>query len=166
MRAVASLAFVVWFSVSPGVAQDAAKKVELSSLEKNGGANFGDWAVWNHHDLGPALLLVNQKTGYAIYLPSASNGWINFRTKDGAWMVLFSKGEPEAQDRKDLNVAQFLDKRPPVDLDEGKATLRDWEVKIAKDTIEFHNASYGDRLTISRTSGAFVHNARTIGDKK
>ena len=145
----------------------APEKKALPEKEDAGttGTNFGDWAVWNHPDLGPALLLIHQKTGYAIYLPWSSNGWINFRAKDGNWMVLFSKGDPEAQDRKDLNVARFLEKRPTANIEEGKSTFREWEMKVGKDTIEFHNLNYGDRLTVSRSSGAFIHNARTIGSK-
>lgn len=146
--------------------KDAAKTIELSGLEKGAGANFGDWAIWNYQDLGPALLLIDQKTGYVVYLPWSSNGWINLRTKEGDWMVLFAKGEPEAQDRKDLQTAKFLDKRPTLDLEEGKYTFREWDVKVTKGAIEFHNINYGDRLTMQRSSGSLVHNARPIGAKK
>jgi hypothetical protein len=133
-------------AAAQGKAKDEPKTTELHLLEKNGGANFGDWAVWRYEEGGAAIFLINQKTGYAIYLPWSSNGWINYRTKDGDWHVLFSKGEPEPQKRDDY-------------------TFKDWTVKVTKDLIDFHNSTHDDRMTIRRSTGEFIHNGRAIGGK-
>jgi hypothetical protein len=164
--------------IEPKKDQATPKSVELNLLEKNAGANFGNWAVWRFDEGVKALVLVNQKTGYAIYLPWSSNGWVNYRTKEGAWHVVFHKGEPELQDRKDLKIAPFLGKRPTDNLEvgkysfegteivEGKKVVQRWTVKVTKEYLDFHNASYDDRLTIRRSTGEATHNGRTIAGKQ
>lgn len=146
--------------------KDEPKTVELTQLEKNEGANFGDWVVWRYDDGGRAIFLINQKTGYAIYVPWSSNGWVNYRDKAGTWFVVFSKGQAEKQNRDDLKIKMFLDmKRPAVDLEPGKSTFKDWTVTVSKDEIKFRCGEHDDRMTIRRGAGAFVHNGRTIGGK-
>jgi hypothetical protein len=145
--------------------QDKAKDGELQNLARDSGAKFGDWTIWNYQEGGPAFVLANQKTGYVIYLPWSSNGWINFRAKDGEWMVLYSKGEPEAQERKELLLAKLLDQRPTLNLELGKYTFKDWTAEVTKDKIEFKNGNYDDRLSIQPTAAEFVHNGRKIPAK-
>ena len=173
MRRLALLmSVVVVLFLGPVSAQDRDKDKEekttqLHLLEKNAGANFGDWVVWRYDEGDKAVFLINQKTGLVIYLPWTSNGWINFRPKDGNWQVLYSKGEPKDQKRDDLMVADFVMKeRPGVVLENGKYSFKDWTVNVTKDVIDFHCSSYDDRMTIRRASGEVVHNGRTLGEKK
>jgi hypothetical protein len=170
---VAFFAFVLLTDLSATVslrAQDKPKEepktTELHLLTKNAGATFGDWVVWRYEEGGAAVFLINQKTGFSIYLPWSSNGWINYRDKGGEWYVLFSKGEAEKQNRDDLPIAKFLEKkRPAVALEAGKYTFKDWTVKVTKDHIDFHSSTYDDRFTVQRSSGEVTHNGRSIGAK-
>ena len=57
--------------------------IELTKLDMDSGAHFGDWLVWNHNQGGHSIYLVNRRTGLAIYLPWSSNGWLNYRTAEG-----------------------------------------------------------------------------------
>lgn len=167
MRRLALLTLTLLFIFASAVyPQEKAKDGELQNLARDAGANFGDWTIWNYQEGGPAFVLVHPKTGSIIYLPWASNGWINFRAKNGDWQLLCSKGEPIAQERKELQLAKFLDNRPTLELEAGKYTFKDWTVKVAKDKIEFHNSAYDDRLIIQPTTAEFVHNGRKITAKK
>lgn len=150
---------------APGYTQDKAKEGELQNLARDSGAKFGDWTIWNYQVGGPAFVLANQKTGTVIYLPWSSNGWINFRAKEGEWKILYSKGEPEAQDRKELQLTKLLEQRPTLELEVGKTTFKDWNVEVTKDKIEFKNGNFDDRLIIQPAAGEFVHNGRKIGAK-
>ncbi len=142
------------------------KTAPLHLLEKNAGANFGDWVVWRYEEGDPAVFLINQHTGLAVYLPWTSNGWINFRAKESEWQVLFPKGDPEKQNRDDLKIADFIKKpRPEVALETGKYSFKDWTVRVTQDAIEFRCATTDDRMTVRRASGEIVHNGRSIGIK-
>ncbi|MBI2808425.1 MAG: hypothetical protein HYX68_25850 [Planctomycetes bacterium] len=163
------------------VAQDKDPKkgntIGLHLLEKNAGAHFGDWAIWRYDEGGKSLFLINQKTRYAIYLPWTSNGWVNYRSNSGEWYVLFSKGEAKPQNRDDLKIAPFLDKKPAQAIEHGtykfveKSNVNGkdvtilWTVKVTPDLIDFHCDGYDDRMTIRRASGQVIHNGRTFGAK-
>jgi hypothetical protein len=121
--------------------------IELTRLEKEGGAVFGDWLVWNHDQGGHSIFLINQKTGLTIYLPWVSNGWINYRTNDGAWYVLYPTGAP------------------PVRLATGKFVMKGWTVTITDDGIDFHTPNVPSRINVRAASPEFTHNSRTIGGK-
>lgn len=151
----------------PDKGKEEEKTTPLHLIEKNAGANFGDWVVYRYDEGGKAVFLINQKTGFVIYLPWNSNGWINFRPKDGEWHVLYSMKNAEKQDRSDLKIGDFLKKnRPDVAVENGKYMFKDWTVTVTKDDIDFRCSTYDDRMTIRRTSGEVVHNGRDIGDKK
>ena len=77
-------------------------------------------------------------------------------------MILYSKGEPERQDRKNLQNIKFLEQRPTLAIETGKYTFKDWTVKVAKDKIEFQHSALDDRFTIEVSAAVFVHNGRTI----
>jgi hypothetical protein len=181
-RFLAATTMAVAMFAFPGADQRAdgqgkdPETIELHLLDKNAGAAFGDWNVWRYDEGDKALFLINAKTGYAVYLPWTSNGWINYRTDKGNWYVLLSKGEAKEQDRKDLKIEQFLKKTPAAALETGKYNFQaftvengkketqQWTVKVTKTHIDFHNARFDDRLTIRKNSGEITHNGRTIGD--
>jgi hypothetical protein len=146
--------------------QEELPAIELTHLEKEGGAVFGDWLLWNHDQGGHSIFLINQKTRLAIYLPWVSNGWINYRTNDGTWYVLFPTGAPSLQNRSDLNIEKFLGKKAPaVRLANGKYVIKGWTVAITNDGIDFHTPNVASRINIRAASPEFTHNARTIGGK-
>ena len=182
-RLLASFALLLFITAGSVRAQadgqdpkkEAPEAIELHLLEKNAGAGFGDWVVWRYDVGDKAIFVINQKTGLVIYVPWTSNGWVNYGPGGGEWHVMFSKGEPEKQNLDDLKVAQFVGKRPATVLENGKFKFavptkendkdvtHQWTVKVTKDYIDFHCASYDDRMTIRRTSGEVVHNGRSIG---
>ncbi|MBI1831749.1 MAG: hypothetical protein HYR84_09900 [Planctomycetes bacterium] len=145
--------------------KDEPKTIELPMLQKNGGAQFGAWTVWNYAEGDKAVFMVHANSGLVIYLPWSSNGWINYRSKDGDWHVSFSKGPPKKQDRSDLKVEPFLAKKTTLVLEPGKYRFETWAVNITKDAIEFRCTTTDDRLTIRRMSGDAVHNGRGVGGK-
>jgi hypothetical protein len=146
--------------------KEEPRTVELHLLEGRSGATFGDWTVWRYDEFGKAIFVINQKTGYSIYLPWSSNGWINYRDKDGEWYVRFSTGASEKQDRKDLKIEPFLKKKTSVVLENGKYTFKDWTVTVSKDSIDFHCSAGDDRMIIRPSSAEIVHKGRPIGNKK
>jgi hypothetical protein len=189
MRKLSWLAGIGWFACwclfaacQPVLGQDGKKDqadtTELHLLDKDEGATFGDWNVWRYDDGDRAVFLVNTKTGYAMHLAWMSNGWISYRTDKGDWYLLKSKGEPEKQDWKGLKVEKFLKMKTSVALDtgkysfqgsiveNGKKTTQQWNVKVTKGYIDFHNPQTDDRITIRRNSGEIVHNGRSIGAKE
>ena len=66
--------------------------IDLHSLKTDAGVAFGDWSIWRYDQGGESYFMINQKTGLTVYLYWGSNGWVNYRTKDGAWHVLFPTG--------------------------------------------------------------------------
>lgn len=167
MRSLALVLGVTLVLVGAAPAQDKDEKTTpLHAIEKNGGAHFGDWVIWRYDEGEKAIFIVNQKTGLVVFLPWSSNGWVNFRPKDGEWQILFSKGDAKKQNRDDLMIAGFLKRpRPDIALENGKTAFKDWVVTVTKDSIEFHCSTYGDKMTVRRSSGEAVHNGRTIGKK-
>jgi hypothetical protein len=157
--------------------KDEQETTELHLLGKNDGASFGDWNVWRYYD---GFFLMNTKTDYVVYLPWTSNGWINYRTDKGKWYVLHAKGEAKEQDCSDLDadVKALLKKKPAATLetgkykfegiidDKGKKSRQQWNVRVARDYMDFHNSGTDDRFTIRRNSGEIVHNSRLIGGKE
>lgn len=172
---LASLVLAVAGGIAPArVAAQDAEPIGLHLLQPNQGAHFGEWAVWRYDEGDKAFFLIHQKTGLTVYLPWTSNGWINYRTGDGVWHVLFSKGDAEYQKRDDLQVAKFLGKKPApaaetgmftfeaTTMDNGVKETHTWTAKVTKEFIDFHNPKYGDRITIRANSSSFLHNGRTI----
>jgi hypothetical protein len=145
--------------------REELRAIDLTTLEKDGGAAFGDWAIWRYDQGGESYFLINQKTGLTVYLYWGSNGWVNYRTKEGMWFVFFPTGAPQVQDRRDLNVAPFLDKQPTVRIAPGKYTVKNWTITVTGETIEFFTPNVNSRLSIRRTAPEFTHNNRAIGGK-
>ena len=77
------------------------------------------------------------------------------------------------QDRDDLKIEPLFKTPPTAALEPGQYTVQaditingkketeKWDVTVGKDAIEFVNGK--DKLVISKTSGEFTHNDRTIG---
>lgn len=139
--------------------------VELDRLQKDSGAAFGDWIIWRHDEGGDAYFLINQKSGLGVYLWWGSNGWINYRTKEGVWYVLFPTGTPSLQDRKDLRIERFLGKQPALRLARGKHAVKNWTITITDDAIEMFTPNVMSRISLRASSPEFTHNGRTIGGK-
>jgi hypothetical protein len=139
--------------------------VELDRLQKDSGAVFGDWCIWRHDEGGDAYFLINQKSGLGLYLWWGSNGWVNYRTREGVWYVLFPTGTPSLQDRKDLRIERFLGKQPAFRLATGKYAVKNWTITVSSDAIEMFTPNVMSRLNLRATSPEFTHNGRTIGGK-
>jgi len=137
--------------------------IALNRIEKDSGALFGDWILWNHDAGGHSMFLINRKTRLVVYLPWVSNGWLNFRTGEGTWYVLFPTGTPSLQNRAELNVEKFLDKQPPgVRLAAGKHVMNGWTVTITDDAIELETQNVLSRISLRATAPDFTHNGRSI----
>jgi RND family efflux transporter MFP subunit len=155
-------------SKKAGKAETPDKKtVALDALPVDGGARFGDWTLWRYDDDDKGIFLINQKTKYCIYLRWVSNGWINFRDAKAEWYVLLLAGNPEKQNRADLPIAKFVDKKvPEFDLSKGNYKIMNWTVEVTDKAMEFHSSDFGAKMTIKSKSAVFVHNDRKIGGKK
>jgi hypothetical protein len=136
--------------------------IDLNSLKTDAGVAFGDWSIWRYDQGGESYFMIHQKTGLTVYLYWGSNGWVNYRTKAGAWHVLYPTGQPSPQDRRDLNVVPFLGKQPTVRVAPGKYTVKNWTVTVTDETMEFFTPNVMSRMSIRRSSGDFMHNDRTI----
>lgn len=149
----------------PGIEPPELPAIDLNSLKAGEGVAFGEWAIWRHDQGGESYFMINQKTGLTVYLYWGSNGWVNFRTKAGAWHVLYPTGTPSLQDRRDLDVLPYLTKQPAVRVAPGKYTVKNWTVNVIDDTMEFHTPQVRSLMVIRRSSGDFIHNDRTINGK-
>lgn len=137
--------------------------IDLAKVAMDGGALFGDWIMWNHNQGGHSVYLVNRRTGMAIYLPWSSNGWLNFRTSDGTWYVLFPTGTPSLQDRRDLDIQKFLGKQPPTArVASGVYKFQAWTVTVTGDSMEILTPNVLSKITFRANSSEFTHNDRTI----
>ncbi len=139
------------------------RPIELTRLDKDGGAHFGDWLVWNHNQGGHSIYFINRKTGLTVYLPWSSNGWLNFRTGDGTWHVLYPTGAPSLQDRRDLDIQKFLGKQPPaVRVAPGNYKIQNWTITVTDDAMEIHTPNVRSTINLRATAPEFMHNGRTI----
>jgi hypothetical protein len=137
--------------------------IQLTRLEKDGGAVFGDWFLWNHDQGGHSIFLIHQKTGLTVYLPWDSNGWLNYRSSEGVWYVLFPTGTPSPQNRSDLNFETYFGKKaPPVRLASGKFVMKGWTVTITDEAIELQTQNVPSRISVRASAPEFTHNGRTI----
>jgi hypothetical protein len=153
--------------VATQAVQGDKKTLALDAIPEDGGAKFGDWTIWRYDGGDKAIFLINQKSGYAIYLPWSSNGWINFRTGDAVWYVVFTTGQPEKQNRPDLPIAKFIDRKPPpAELATGKYKFMNWTVEVTANVMQFHGSDFNASITFNINSPVFVHNDRKIGEKK
>jgi hypothetical protein len=142
---------------------DDLPPVALDQLTKQGAAQFGDWLVCKNIDEN-GLIIIQRQSKLAIYLPWASNGWVNYRTADGTSYVLWSKGGSDPQQRN-YYLDKLLAQPPPGRLVAGKHTFQAWTVTVADDAIEFQCSAMGCRMTVRRHDPGFVHNGRSIGNK-
>ena len=142
------------------------KPIELTKLDMDAGVLFGEWILWNHNQGGHAVYLVNRRTGLAVYVPWSSNGWVNYRTGDGTWYVLFPTGTPSPQDRRDLDIQKFLGKQPPtLRVAPGVYKFQAWTVTINGDEMEILTPNIQSTITLRGSVPEFTHNGRTIGGK-
>jgi hypothetical protein len=142
----------------------APQFAKLDQLADEQGARFGDWVLWRHDSGGNAIVMVHQPSGQVVYMPWSSNGWLNFRLPNGVWNVLYTHGAPSPQNRSDLQIAKFLNRRPEVVVQPGAYKFQHWNVTVGADSIEFHNtAPHKDRMTIRPHAVEFTHNGRTVG---
>ncbi|MBI1831748.1 MAG: hypothetical protein HYR84_09895 [Planctomycetes bacterium] len=138
--------------------------IPLTQMPKDGNLAFGRWIVGNaQHENG--LILIHKETRLAVYLPWASNGWINYRTGDGNSFVLWSRGGSDPQGRE-YDLDRILAKPPPGRIAPGKYTFQSWAVTVTDLEIEFHCSAMGCKMRIQRDIPAFTHNGRTIAAVK
>ena len=143
---------------------DELPAVALDRLDKDAGLSFGDWSIWRYDEGGKSYFIVNQKTGLGMYLYWASNGWVNYRA-EGTWYVLFPTGNPQLQDRRDLQIDKFLNKRPAVRVAPGKYQVQGWVVTVTAETIEFETKNVPSVIRLRAHAPEFTHNGRAIGGK-
>ncbi|MBM3995950.1 MAG: hypothetical protein FJ303_17630 [Planctomycetes bacterium] len=138
--------------------------VHLTQMPKDSNLAFGRWIV-GHAQAENGIVLIHKDTRLAIYLPWASNGWINYRTADGNSFVLWSRGGSDPQGR-DYDLNRILAKSPPGRIASGKYTFQTWTVTVTDFQIDFHCSSMGCTMRIQRDPPSFTHNGRTIGAVK
>jgi hypothetical protein len=135
--------------------------IPLDKLAKDGVIAFGDWVVGQtSHENG--ILLVHKQTRMGIYLPWASNGWINYRSADGTGHVHWSQGGSAPQQR-DYELDRLFAKPTQQRVAPGRYDFQTWNVTVTDDTMVLNCTNMGCRLTIRRDVPAFTHNARTVG---
>src|SRR5690349_20083763 len=86
---------------APSVKYDEPEQLQaiaLDKLPKEGFAVFGGWLVCNNID-EHGVIVIHRQTRLAIYLPWASNGWVNYRSGDGTSYVLWTHGANDPQNR-------------------------------------------------------------------
>lgn len=135
--------------------------IALNMLPKDQTATFGDWIIGHTPD-EHGIILVHRPSKLAVYLPWASNGWVNYRGTDGISQVLYSRGAPSPQGR-DYNLDKLLAKPSPPRLSPGACEIQQWTVTVTEDSIQFHCKAMNCRMIIPRFAGNFTHNNRTIG---
>jgi hypothetical protein len=145
-------------------APDQLPTIALDQLAKEGGVLFGDWLVCRNIDEN-GLIIIHRQSKLAIYLPWASNGWVNYRTSDGVSYVLWSRGGADPQQRN-YYLDKLLAQPPPARLAAGKHTFQSWTVTVNDDVIDFHCSSMNCRMSVQRHASDFTHNGRTIGNVK
>lgn len=141
--------------------------VDLTKVDMDAGVLFGEWILWNHNQGGHAVYFVNRRTGLVLYLPWSSNGWVNYRTGDGTWYVLFPTGTPSLQDRRDLDVQKFLGRQPPnVRVAPGIYKFQAWTVTVTAEAMEILTPNVQSTITLRAAAPEFTHNGRTISGVK
>src|SRR5262245_4415854 len=109
---------------------DEMPMMALDRLDNDGGVRLGDWSSWRVDGGGKWYVIGTRQTGLGMYLYWGSNGWVNYRTGEGTWMVLFPTGTPSPQDRRDLDIQRFLGKRANVRIAPGKYMIQNWAVTV------------------------------------
>jgi hypothetical protein len=136
----------------------------LDQLPKDGALVFGNWVIGHTaHENG--IILIQKQTRLAVYLPWASNGWVNYRSTDGTSYVLWSRGGSDPQQR-DYDIDRLLAKQPHGRIANGKFTFQNWTLIVTDETLQFQCSAMGCRMTVRRDAPVFVHNDRTIGGVK
>lgn len=141
---------------------DETPMMALDRLDNDGGVRLGDWSIWRFDGGGKSYFIVNHQTGLGMYLYWGSNGWVNYRTSEGTWMVLFPTGTPSPQDRRDLDIQRFLGKRANIRIAPGKYMIQNWAVTVTGDTIEFDTKNVPSTIRLQANSPEFTHNGRSI----
>jgi hypothetical protein len=138
--------------------------IALDQLAKTDVAAFGNWVV-GHTPHENGLVLIHRQTRLAIYLPWASNGWINYRTPDGVSYILWSSGGSDPQGR-DYDIDRILGKYAQQRVAPGMYKFQTWNVTANDAAIEFHCTAMGCRMTVRSDGTTFVHNNRVLGGPK
>src|SRR5262249_15543558 len=140
------------------------KAIALNDIPKEGFAVFGGWLVCSNID-EHGVIVIHRQTRLAIYLPWASNGWINYRTADGTSYVLWTHGTSDPQNRN-YYFEKFIDKPPQARLAPGTHKFNQWTVTVTASAMEFHCAALNCRMTIRANESTFTHNKRTVSAVK
>src|SRR5947207_2631062 len=135
--------------------------IALDQLPKTDVAAFGNWVV-GHTPQENGIILVHRQTRLSIYLPWASNGWINYRTPDNVSYILWSSGGSDPQGR-DYDIDRILSKPPQQRVGPGTYKFQMWNVSATDAAIEFHCTAMGCRMTVRSDGMTFTHNNRVIG---
>ena len=138
--------------------------IALDQLPKSDIAAFGNWVI-GHTPSENGVILIHRQTRLAIYLPWASNGWLNYRTPDGVSYILWSRGGSDPQGRE-YDIDRILSKPPQQRVAPGPYKFQSWNVVVADDVIEFQCTAMGCRLIVRRDGTTFVHNDRVLGGPK
>jgi hypothetical protein len=151
----------------PEPKKEAAKStLRLDAVANGEAVRYGDWII-RRTDAGgdDAVFFIHEKTRRTIYMPWTSNGWINYRDAKAAWFVVFSTGAPEPQNRDDLKLGMYLDRKPPAEeLVRDSYKMKQWTVRVDAGQIEMVGIDFNDRIIIPRNGHVFTHNGRKIGE--
>ena len=138
--------------------------IALDQLPKDGVAVFGNWVI-GHTPHENGVVIIHCQTRLGIYLPWASNGWVNYRTPEGVSYILWSSGGSDPQGRE-YDMDRILGKPPHLRVAPGMYKFQTWNVTASDAAIEFQCTSMGCRMTVRSDGTTFVHNNRVLGGPK
>lgn len=141
----------------------------LADLPLGSGLRFGVWAVWRASvgdPPGDDLYIVHPQREWRLYTPIHSNGWFNYTTDAGVWMLHFGwvGEESSEQDRSDVHAERFISRQPAGDWPEGRFAEGEWVVECAGHRLTFKHEENDAPLVLWRDRDLWTFGKKSLAD--
>ncbi len=134
----------------------APRPLDLRALPLGQGMRFGTWSLWRDEPRRASfvcLFLIDAASQCVIYLPTGSNGWVNYRLPScdaDDWYVIWSSGQVETQ-RRGLQQGPYVARSARHELREDAYRSDDWTFRVRGEQLRIDYLAER-RLTLWRSS--------------